>query len=139
MTVLFGSIFSAMSIVWDREFGFLKEVLVAPIDRSAVAIWHAREDVSGGAAGEVPPHLRGTGYRSAAKLGHGVGYHYPHDDPRGWVEQDYRPPAAAGRTYYTPSPHGFEQEIAERMARLRTPARQTHDDDRSEGDDHGHE
>ncbi len=38
MTVLFGAIFSAMSIVWDREFGFLKEVLVAPIDRSAVAI-----------------------------------------------------------------------------------------------------
>ena len=38
MTVLFGSIFSAMSIVWDREFGFLKEVMVAPIDRSAVAI-----------------------------------------------------------------------------------------------------
>jgi ABC-2 type transport system permease protein len=38
MTVLFGSIFSAVSIVWDREFGFLKEVLVAPIDRSAVAI-----------------------------------------------------------------------------------------------------
>jgi ABC-2 type transport system permease protein len=31
-------IFSAMSIVWDREFGFLKEVLVAPIDRSAIAI-----------------------------------------------------------------------------------------------------
>jgi ABC-2 type transport system permease protein len=27
-----------MSIVWDREFGFLKEVLVAPINRSAVAI-----------------------------------------------------------------------------------------------------
>jgi ABC-2 type transport system permease protein len=38
MAVLFTSIFSAMSIVWDREFGFLKEILVAPIDRSAVAI-----------------------------------------------------------------------------------------------------
>lgn len=38
MSVLFTSIFSAMSIVWDREFGFLKEVLVAPIHRSAVAI-----------------------------------------------------------------------------------------------------
>jgi ABC-2 type transport system permease protein len=38
MTVLFASIFAAMSIVWDREFGFLKELLVAPIDRSAVAI-----------------------------------------------------------------------------------------------------
>ncbi len=38
MTVLFSAIFGAMSIVWDREFGFLKEVLVAPVDRSAVAI-----------------------------------------------------------------------------------------------------
>jgi len=38
MTVLMTSIFSAMSIVWDREFGFLREILVAPIDRSAVAV-----------------------------------------------------------------------------------------------------
>ncbi|HEV3232649.1 MAG TPA: ABC transporter permease [Candidatus Dormibacteraeota bacterium] len=38
MSVLFVAIFSAMSIVWDREFGFLKEILVAPINRSAVAI-----------------------------------------------------------------------------------------------------
>jgi ABC-2 type transport system permease protein len=41
MAVLFTSIFSSMSIVWDREFGFLKEVLVAPIDRSAIAIGKA--------------------------------------------------------------------------------------------------
>jgi ABC-2 type transport system permease protein len=41
MAVLFTAIFSAMSIVWDREFGFLKEVLVAPIDRSAIAIGKA--------------------------------------------------------------------------------------------------
>ena len=38
MSVLFTSIFGAMSIVWDREFGFMKELLVAPIDRSAIAI-----------------------------------------------------------------------------------------------------
>jgi ABC-2 type transport system permease protein len=38
MAVLFTAIFSAMSIVWDREFGFLKEVLVAPINRAAVAV-----------------------------------------------------------------------------------------------------
>ncbi|MDP2727139.1 MAG: ABC transporter permease, partial [Dehalococcoidia bacterium] len=37
MTVLFTSMFSAISIVWDREFGFLKEVLVAPTSRAAVA------------------------------------------------------------------------------------------------------
>ncbi len=38
MSVLFTSIFGAMSIVWDREFGFMRELLVAPIDRSAIAI-----------------------------------------------------------------------------------------------------
>jgi ABC-2 type transport system permease protein len=38
MSVLFTCIFSAISIIWDREFGFLKEVLVAPVPRWAVAL-----------------------------------------------------------------------------------------------------
>lgn len=38
MTVLFTAMFSAISIIWDREFGFLKEMLVAPIPRSSVAV-----------------------------------------------------------------------------------------------------
>jgi ABC-2 type transport system permease protein len=38
MSILFTSIFSALSIIWDREFGFLKEVLVAPVPRWAVAL-----------------------------------------------------------------------------------------------------
>lgn len=38
MTVLFTAVFSAISIVWDRQFGFLKEVLVSPIPRSSVAV-----------------------------------------------------------------------------------------------------
>jgi ABC-2 type transport system permease protein len=38
MTVLFTAVFSSISIVWDREFGFLKEVLVSPIPRSSVAV-----------------------------------------------------------------------------------------------------
>jgi ABC-2 type transport system permease protein len=37
MSVLFTSMFSAISIIWDREFGFLKEVLVSPAPRWAVA------------------------------------------------------------------------------------------------------
>jgi ABC-2 type transport system permease protein len=37
MTVLFTSVFSAISILWDREFGFLKEILVSPVPRSSVA------------------------------------------------------------------------------------------------------
>ena len=36
MSLIFGSIFNGMSIIWDRQFGFLKETLVAPVPRSAV-------------------------------------------------------------------------------------------------------
>jgi ABC-2 type transport system permease protein len=38
MSVLFTAIFSAASIVWDREFGFLREILVAPVSRAAIVI-----------------------------------------------------------------------------------------------------
>ena len=38
MTVLMSAFMSGVSIVWDREFGFLKEVLVAPVNRAAVAL-----------------------------------------------------------------------------------------------------
>lgn len=41
MTLLFSSMFSAISIIWDREFGFLKEMLVAPIRRTSIAIGKA--------------------------------------------------------------------------------------------------
>ncbi len=38
MTVLMNSLMGAISVVWDREFGFLKEVLVAPISRVSVTV-----------------------------------------------------------------------------------------------------
>ena len=38
MSVMFTAIFSAASIVWDREFGFLREMLVAPVSRSAIVV-----------------------------------------------------------------------------------------------------
>lgn len=38
MTVLFAGVFSAVSIVWDREFGFLKEMLVAPVPSWSIAL-----------------------------------------------------------------------------------------------------
>lgn len=41
MVVLFTAMFSAISIVWDREFGFLKEVLVAPIPRASMVLGKA--------------------------------------------------------------------------------------------------
>src|ERR1700722_17378532 len=38
MSVLFTAVFSAASIVWDREFGFLREMLVAPVSRAAIVV-----------------------------------------------------------------------------------------------------
>src|SRR5262249_42225585 len=72
------------------------------------ALGEAATDVRERPAGGVPVHLRDAHYQGAASLGHGEGYRYPHDDPRGWVPQSYRPEEVAQRRYYVPSPHGDE-------------------------------
>jgi len=41
MTILFSSIFSSISIIWDKEFGFMKEILVAPVSRFSVVLGKA--------------------------------------------------------------------------------------------------
>ena len=38
MTLLFSSVFSALSLVYDREFGFFKEIFVAPISRTSIVL-----------------------------------------------------------------------------------------------------
>jgi ABC-2 type transport system permease protein len=38
MTVLFTAMFSGIAILWDRQFGFLKEALVAPVSRLSIMI-----------------------------------------------------------------------------------------------------
>jgi ABC-2 type transport system permease protein len=38
MTVLFNSMFSGIELIWDRQFGFLKETLVAPVSRLSIMI-----------------------------------------------------------------------------------------------------
>jgi len=38
MTVLFTSIFSGIELIWDRQFGFLKETLVAPVPRILIMV-----------------------------------------------------------------------------------------------------
>ncbi len=84
---------------------------------SAKGWWAAQADVRDRPAGEVPAHLRDAHYQGAAALGHGKGYRYPHDDPAGWVDQQYLPDEVADRTYYEPSDHGFEAELAIRKRR----------------------
>jgi ABC-2 type transport system permease protein len=38
MAIIFASIFNGMQIIWDRQFGFLKETLVAPVSRIAIML-----------------------------------------------------------------------------------------------------
>jgi ABC-2 type transport system permease protein len=38
MAMLFSSTFAGISVLWDREFGFLKEIMVAPVDRISIVL-----------------------------------------------------------------------------------------------------
>jgi putative ATPase len=73
-----------------------------------VALARASDDVAHGPMAIVPPHLRDGHYPGSAALGHAVSYVYPHDDPNGWVAQQYLPDELGGRRYYEPSEHGRE-------------------------------
>lgn len=83
------------------------------------AIAAAQADVRAGKIGHVPAHLRDGHYEGAKKLGHAVGYIYPHDDPRGVVKQQYLPDELAEAIYYEPKEHGSEKRIADYIGRLR--------------------
>ena len=93
---------------------------LAPKSNSVVtAIGAAAADVRAGMAGPVPPALRDSHYAGSTSLGHGTGYVYPHDDPRGVVEQQYAPDAVLDRHYYEPGRRGAEHDLAERHKTLR--------------------
>lgn len=96
-------------------------IACAPKSNSVVkAIGAVGEDLSKQEAQPVPVHLRGSEYFGAARLGHGVGYLYPHDFPNGYVPQQYLPDNLVGRRYYEPTDRGYEAEIRKRLERLRS-------------------
>jgi len=83
------------------------------------ALGAAMADVRAGRGGPVPAALRDAHYPGSRGLGHGRGYRYPHDDPRGVVKQQYVPDDLVEADYYQPSDHGAERAVAERLPRLR--------------------
>ncbi len=85
-------------------------------NRAYLGIGAALADVGRGLVGEVPPPLRDTSGQASKRLGHGVGYRYPHDEPSAWVDQQYLPDVVADRRYYEPSRHGYEARVIERLA-----------------------
>jgi putative ATPase len=88
-------------------------------NRVTMALGAAKADVEHEPIGQVPGHLRDAHYPGAARLGHGQGYRYPHDDPAGWVAQQYRPDHLESHAYYEPSTHGAEVQAAQNWERRR--------------------
>lgn len=80
----------------------------------------ALADVRAGRLGSVPAHLRDAHYAGAEPLGHGTGYRYAHDEPHGVAPQQYLPDELTGSRYYTPTDRGYERQVTERLARIRT-------------------
>jgi putative ATPase len=91
------------------------------------ALFAALADVKAGRGGPVPTGLRDSHYPGSKGLGHGKGYRYPHDDPRGVVTQQYPPEDLTGVDYYRPTDHGAERPVADRLPRLRRIVRGTTD------------
>ena len=88
---------------------------LAPKSNSSyVAINEAQQALREGKIGEIPPALRDAHYPGAKEHGSGKGYRYPHDSALGVVPQVYAPDSVFGSTYYRPTGHGFEKELASR-------------------------
>ena len=84
------------------------------------AINAAIADIRQGKAGSVPPHLRDAHYPGAKTLGHGKGYVYSHDAPRGVNKAQYLPDELVGTQYYQPTPRGSEATLGPRYQVLRS-------------------
>ncbi|MDO4898843.1 MAG: replication-associated recombination protein A [Rothia sp. (in: high G+C Gram-positive bacteria)] len=82
------------------------------------AIDAAIADVKKGSVEPVPLHLRDAHYPGASGLGHGKGYIYPHNEPKGVARQTYLPTNLEGRSYYLPSSFGQERTLKERLAAI---------------------
>ena len=77
------------------------------------AIFSAMETVKHTKTPSVPAHLQDAHYKSAERLGHGLGYKYPHDFPNHYVTQQYLPDGLTDRKFYEPSEIGYEKKIRE--------------------------
>lgn len=78
---------------------------------SCMAVKNAMETVRGTGNLPIPPHLQDAHCEGSVKLGHGIGYKYPHDFPKHWVKQQYLPDALDGKRFYEPTRNGYEDYV----------------------------
>ena len=89
---------------------------------SYLSIDAAMHMVASGQTPPIPVHLQDSHYKSAGKLGHGIGYQYAHDFKNHYVAQQYLPDALAGTHFYEPTDMGYEKQIRAHLEKIRREA-----------------
>ena len=89
---------------------------------SYLSIDAAMHMVASGQTPPIPVHLQDSHYKSAGKLGHGIGYQYAHDFKNHYVAQQYLPDALAGTRFYEPTDMGYEKQIRAHLEKIRREA-----------------
>lgn len=89
---------------------------------SYLSIDAAMHMVASGQTPPIPVHLQDSHYKSAGKLGHGIGYQYAHDFKNHYVAQQYLPDALAGTRFYEPTGMGYEKQIRDHLEKIRREA-----------------
>lgn len=108
----------------EGELAIAQAVVFCAVAAKSNAVYaglgEARADIERTGSLPVPDHLRNAPTALARSLGHGKGYRYAHDEPEAYSQgQEYLPDGLRGRRYYAPSGRGLEQQIAEKLQRLR--------------------
>ena len=89
---------------------------------SYLSIDAAMHMVASGQTPPIPVHLQDSHYKSAGKLGHGIGYQYAHDFKNHYVAQQYLPDALVGTRFYEPTDMGYEKQIRDYLDKIRREA-----------------
>ncbi|MCF2706460.1 replication-associated recombination protein A [Arcanobacterium haemolyticum] len=89
-------------------------------NRAYMAINEAIADVRAGKAGPVPLALRNDSFRGAKELGYKEGYKYAHDYEAGVASMEFMPEGLIGKHYYEPTERGYEANVTQRLARIRS-------------------
>ena len=86
---------------------------------SCEAIFRAMQVVKETKTPPIPTHLQDAHYKSAEKLGHGLGYKYAHDYPNHYVKQQYLPDGLTDNVFYEPTDYGYEKQIKEYFKKIK--------------------
>lgn len=97
------------------------ELSLSPKSNSAIkSIDGALSDIRKKKTGAIPKHLKDSHYKSAEKLGNGIGYKYPHNYPNHVVSQQYLPDPLINAAYYqTSDVSKYEKQLADIYDKLK--------------------